>query len=295
MEEARRFRSAKTRKAIGTILISAGGLVGTTVGVLSWLEISKEQVYLSLSGYLVGKVEIPNIFIMAVLIASFAYIFLSHRKNKKRFSDKYYQNSIAMSGFSSQLKSSPVDQSICGIYLGIRPEAAGDERKYFIQYLTICKMADNDYRFLLYDNYEEKEWFIEGACIKVQGNLVLKGAIDCNYDAVHSLFLQYPVHEMSTELEGIIVLTRLKKSAAVATKVKFHKIYNVTEVGSFPRDVFKSSLLGEKEFQLAKSYREDELTTLFEHMKFSGLNKDKLMKSKGYVDSAYNVPTLLHS
>lgn len=279
-----RFRAVDKLIALSAAILS----------IMAFLGVDKNLVGDYLSNILSYEISVPTVAIVLLGIASIFTFKLQYEKKKQRFTDKFHRNTEALTGFTSALNLLPVNDSVCGLYIGIRRVGEVGSVKYFLQFLTITKVSENDFRFLLFDNYDGKEWYIEGACIKVQNSLILKGAIDCQRDAVHTLYLKCPTHANSEKLEGVISLTRLDVTSAMSTKLVFNKISDMPYIGILPKDAFRSSKLGEADFQVACVYEESELLEVISDIRFLGKGND-LMKMKEYVDLEPNDPYVVQS
>lgn len=269
-------------------------LSAAILSIMAFLGVDKNIVGDYLSNILSYEMSVPAVAIFSLGIAAIFTFKLQYEKRKKRFNDKFHRNTEALAGFATALNLLPVNDSVCGLYIGIRRVGEVGSVKYFLQFLTITKVSENDFRFLLFDNYDGKEWFIEGACIKVQNSLILKGAIDCQRDAVHTLYLKCPTHANSEKLEGVISLTRLDVTSAMSTKLIFNKICNMPDIGVLPKDAFRSSKLGEADFKVARVYEESELLEVMPYIRFLG-KTNNLIKMKEYIDSEPNDPYVVHS
>lgn len=287
MERLKRYFGFRTLDKV--IAVSAAIL-----SILAFLGVDKNLAGGVLAESFEHTISVPTVSIVLLGIAVIYYIKLQHALRTKRFSEKYQHNTIALSGYASALRLSPVNESICGLYMGLRRVGAPDNIKYFLQFLIVTKVAENDFRFLLYDNYDGKEWYIEGSCIKVQNSLVFKGAIDCQRDAVHSLYIKCPTHAHSDQLEGLITLTRLDETSAMSTRVMFKKITSITSIGTYPKDAFKSSKLGESDFELARVYNDEELIDVMPSIRFFN-DSNVLNEMKLYIDEAPVDPYVVHS
>ncbi|MGR5155740.1 hypothetical protein [Vibrio owensii] len=275
-------------------LEKAIALTAAVFGILAFMGVGLDKLTSTTSSLMSASISVPIVGISLFSFAALILMKIKYNEKKARFSNKHEKNAIALSGFSSSLNLSQVDESVCGIYLGIRRVGSNDGVKYFLQFLTISKVSDNDFRFLLFDNYDGKEWNIEGACIKVQTSLILKGAIDCQRDAVHTLYIKCPTHAHSERLEGIISLTRLDVTSAMSTRVAFQKIYDINSVGQLPNALFRSSLLGQEDFKVARVYTETELENQIKQIRFFNEN-GKISSMKSYIDNEPTDHFIVHS
>lgn len=265
-----------------TILGAITSISGVNYETIDWDSLSNPL------NYSVPHVPLWNILLLPLLGILSSYLLWALRKEKlnRQLSNPFGQ-------FMKKFTTREIQDSICGVYFGIRKMAGNDISDnscfYYSQYLYITKNELGEFQFSMYGNWNNSKYFIEGSCLRVDNNLVLCGASDHNTDTFQVAMLSYP--EVNEDLKGLLSLSRIKMSASMATRIIFKKIGRVT---SSNRDINMNALLPQLQKKAAKRIEEAHLMTASDIIEVIS-SKAHLLKMKEYVDSNKDIHGILHS
>lgn len=171
----------------------------------------KSKVFLSVNFYEFYFLSVSLVFLLCLI---FIYIKAINAKRTQFF------DSIKSGSFDN------IDSDLCGLYYGIRRMAGNEKEKemdfYYGQFLRIIKNKNRGYMFELYGLWDDKDYLISGDCLRIGSNIALYGLTNGRNDTFQVYSLEYP--EIKEDIDGVMSLTRIKDSAAMASRVTFKKI-----------------------------------------------------------------------
>ncbi|UPW19571.1 hypothetical protein M0C34_04640 [Agarivorans sp. TSD2052] len=270
------------------------GLIGSYASMESLFGISEQVKPFITLLYTFLSVEVKIspliIIILVVFIATVVSLPMTFIFKKKS------AESRTLSNFLNKMEVREIDDSICGIYFGIRKMAPdnplSNEELYYSQYLCITKSKAGECQFAMYGSWKDEDFYVEGSCVRVENHLILYGATDENRGTFQLIMLAYPLTATSNRLKGLISLKRIDITASVSTRVAFTK-KSINRLPISPRQLLTELFIKEQNKHFARDISGSPLSNNADIVTYVG--SDNLKSMLMYVNETQNIDGIIHS
>ena len=214
------------------------------------------------------------------------------------FHTKRVKESQHLKQFIKEMKSKPIDNSMCGVYFGIRKMAPEDtkstEKLYYAQYLVITQPSKDEFQFVMFGKWDGGEFYIKGSCVRMDKHIILYGATNKTRDTFQVALLSYPVVSTNvSQLKGLLSLTRVDIAGSVATRIIFKKIRSTQNTTKIPEKILDELFSDDLVALHAKDYTSNNLVNNTDIKELIGI--EDFEKLHNYINESPTNEGIIHS